>query len=198
MKLVFQNQWDDPCLIASDPMGMAMLEQLARDLAWHSSDESGRVLRLLWVESGLHRHQCPAMTFEVTFEPELPDHGAVFPPKKVSWTAAYGAADGQPDHDLRYVICGKVVCYYPASLATLLGDLLGEQEALESGSAHNVSMSGYTLLLAEITGDNVAFRYPWPNGELVGKVPIADVRDALETASARLWAYLKALSAATD
>lgn len=137
------------------------------------------------------------MSFEVTFDPELPDHGAIPPPVNVNWGVAYGAADGQPDHDLRYVICGKLVCYYPASLATLLGDLLGELEALESGQAHNVSMSGYTLLLAEIAGDSVAFRDPVPDGGIVGKVPIADVRTALQDASARLWACLTALRTAT-
>lgn len=32
-QLVFQNEWDDPCLIADEPMGVAMLEQLARELS---------------------------------------------------------------------------------------------------------------------------------------------------------------------
>lgn len=137
------------------------------------------------------------MTFEISFEPELPDHGSLPPPRKVSWTVAYDAADGEPNHDLHYAICGRRVCYYPASLATLLADLLGEIEALESGKPHGVSMSGYTLLLAKITGDNVTFVDPGPDGEVVGQVPIADVRSALRNASARLWAYLKALSAAT-
>ncbi|NEX92738.1 hypothetical protein [Caulobacter sp. 17J65-9] len=30
--LLFQNEWDDPCLIASTPEGVAMLEKLAADL----------------------------------------------------------------------------------------------------------------------------------------------------------------------
>ena len=137
------------------------------------------------------------MTFEVTFEPELPDHLAVSPPKEVDWGFAYGAADGQPDYNLRYVICGTLVCYYPASLATLLNDLLGELEALESGLVHNVSMSGYTLLLAEIAGDKVTFRDPWPDGDVVGEVPVADVHAVLQNASARLWGHLKALRTAT-
>jgi hypothetical protein len=137
------------------------------------------------------------MSFEVTFDPELPSHGAIPPPKSVNWEGAYGAADDQPNHSLRYVICGTLVCYCPASLATVLGDLLGELEALESGKAHDVSMSGYTLLLAEIMGDNVVFRDPWPDGGVVGEVSVADVRTALQDASARLWAYLKALSTAT-
>lgn len=137
------------------------------------------------------------MTFEVSFEPELPDHGAVPPPPKLSWTVAYGAADDQPDYDLRYVIGGKLFCYYPASLATLLGDLLGELEALESGKAHNVSMSVYTLLLAEITGDTVTFRDPGPEGNVIGKVPVTDVCTALRNASKRLWAYLEASSVGT-
>ena len=132
------------------------------------------------------------MTFAVMFEPELPDQGAEAPPSKVSWTVAYDAADGRPDYDLRYVICGKVVCYYPASLADLLGDLLGELDALQRGAAHNVSMSGYTVLTAELVGGNVIFRDPGPAAELVGAVPLADVHAALETASARLWACLKA------
>jgi hypothetical protein len=100
------------------------------------------------------------MPFEVSFDPELPDHGAIPPPENVNRGVAYGAADDQPDHNLRYVISGTPVCYYPAGLPTLLGDLLGELEGLESGRAHGVSMSGYTLLLAEITGDNVTFRDP--------------------------------------
>jgi hypothetical protein len=33
---------------------------------------------------------------------------------------------------------------------------------------------------------------------VVGDAPVADVRIALQDASARLWAYLKALSAATS
>ncbi|MFJ6023542.1 hypothetical protein ACIQC9_02930 [Brevundimonas sp. NPDC092305] len=33
-KLIFQNEWDDPCLLASDAVGTAMLEQLAGELAW--------------------------------------------------------------------------------------------------------------------------------------------------------------------
>lgn len=137
------------------------------------------------------------MVFEVPFEPELPDHGTVAPPKKVSWAFAYGVADGQPDHDLRYMICDKVVSYCPASLAQILTDLLGELEALESGRSHNVSMSGYTVLLAEFAGDKVIFRDPGPDGDAMGKMPVADVRAALRNASARLWAYLKALSATT-
>ena len=137
------------------------------------------------------------MTFEVSFEPELPDHGAIPPPPEVNWTVAYGAADDQPDYDLRYVISGKLVCYYPASLATLLGDLLGELEALESGKAHHVSMSGYTVLAAEMVGDNVIFRDPGLAAEVVGVVALADVQAALETASARLWACLKASSSKT-
>lgn len=32
-KIVFQNEWDDPCLIANEPVGVAMLEQLAKELA---------------------------------------------------------------------------------------------------------------------------------------------------------------------
>jgi hypothetical protein len=32
-KLIFQNEWDDPCLIADEPTGVAMLEQLAKELA---------------------------------------------------------------------------------------------------------------------------------------------------------------------
>lgn len=32
-KLIFQNEWDDPCLIADDPAGVAMLEKLAKELA---------------------------------------------------------------------------------------------------------------------------------------------------------------------
>lgn len=137
------------------------------------------------------------MTFAVIFEPELPDHGSVPPPRKVSWTVAYDGADGQPEYGLRYVIGGKVIGYCPASLATLLGDLLGELDALQRGIAHNVSMSGYTVLWAELVGDNVTFRDPGPAAELVGTVPVADVRAALETASAKLWAYLKGSSAAT-
>jgi hypothetical protein len=31
--IIFQNEWDDPCLIANEPMGVAMLEQLAKELA---------------------------------------------------------------------------------------------------------------------------------------------------------------------
>lgn len=31
-KLIFQNEWDDPCLIANEPKGVAMLEQLAKEL----------------------------------------------------------------------------------------------------------------------------------------------------------------------
>jgi hypothetical protein len=137
------------------------------------------------------------MSFAVIFEPELPDLGAVAPPSNVSWTVAYDAADGQRQYDLRYVICGKVVGYHPASLATLLGDLLGELEALQRGGAHSVSMSGYTVLLADRIDDTVTFRDPGPTAELVGAAPVADVRAALEKASAQLWAYLKVLSSAT-
>jgi hypothetical protein len=32
-ELTFQNEWDDPCLIASTPDGVAMLRTLAADLA---------------------------------------------------------------------------------------------------------------------------------------------------------------------
>lgn len=32
-ELFFQNAWDDPCLIASTPEGVAMLEKLAATLA---------------------------------------------------------------------------------------------------------------------------------------------------------------------
>jgi hypothetical protein len=137
------------------------------------------------------------MTFAVMFEPELPDHGAVAPPGKVSWTVAFDAADGQPDYDLRYIINGKVVGYWPASLATLLGDLLGELDALQRGGAHNVSMSGYTVLSADLVGENVTFRDPGRPGELVGTVPVTDVRSALENASAKLWAHLQASTSAT-
>jgi hypothetical protein len=137
------------------------------------------------------------MTFAVMFEPELPDYGSVPLPRKVSWTVAYDAADSQPDHDLRYVICGKVIGYHSASLATLLGDLLGELDALQRGGDHSVSMSGYTVLWAELFGDSVIFRGPGPAAEPVGTVPLAEVRAALETASAKLWAYLKGSSAVT-
>lgn len=137
------------------------------------------------------------MTFAVIFEPELPDNGTVAPPRNVNWTVAYDAADGQPEHDLRYVICGKVIGYYPASSATLLGDLLGELDALQQGSNHSVSMSGYTVLWAELSGGNVTFRDPGPSAELIGTVTIADVRAALKTASAKLWAHLKGSSATT-
>lgn len=137
------------------------------------------------------------MTFAVIFEPELPDHGLLAPPSKVSWTLAYDAAERQPDHDLRYVICGKVIGYYPASLATLLGDLRGELAALREGNAHNVSMSGYTVLVAEVSEDTVLFRDPGPDAELVGSAPIAAVRTELERASARLWACLLASGSRT-
>lgn len=137
------------------------------------------------------------MTFAVMFDPELPNHGSINPPRKVSWTVVYGAADGQPEHDLRYVICGKVIGYYPASLGTLLGDLLGELDALLQGRDHGVSMSGYTVLWAEMSADNVTFRDPGLAAELVGVVPLADVQAALQAASARLWACLKASSPTT-
>lgn len=137
------------------------------------------------------------MTFAVIFEPELPDLGLLAPPSKVSWTLAYDAAERQPAHDLRYVICGKVIGYYPASLATLLGDLRGELAALRAGNTHNVSMSGYTVLVAEVSEDTVLFRDPGPDAELVGSAPIAAVRTELERASARLWACLLASGSRT-
>lgn len=137
------------------------------------------------------------MTFAVMFDPELPDHGSINPPKKVSWTVAYGSANGQPEHDLRYVICGEVIGYYPASLATLLVDLLGELDALQQGRDHGVSMSGYTVLWAEMSADNVTFRDPGPAAEMVGVVPLADVQAALQAAIARLWACLTASSPTT-
>ncbi|HJV43899.1 hypothetical protein [Caulobacter sp.] len=30
--LIFQNEWEDPCLIANEPEGVAMLEQVAKAL----------------------------------------------------------------------------------------------------------------------------------------------------------------------
>jgi hypothetical protein len=82
-------------------------------------------------------------------------------------------------------------------LATLLGDLLGELDALQRGDDHSVSMSGYTVLWAEVFGDSVTFHDPGPAAEPVGTVTVADVRAALETASAKLWAYLKRSGAVT-
>lgn len=130
------------------------------------------------------------MIFAVEFEPELPTTGASDFPRNVNWDAAYKAAADQPDHDLRYIICGTRVCYYPANLATLLNDLLSELEALDIGETHKVSMSGYTLLVAEMTGDTVTFRDPALGGDLVGQVGISEVRAALQAASATVWAYL--------
>jgi hypothetical protein len=34
--LLFQNEWDDPCLIASTAEGIAMLEVIAKDMAGQS------------------------------------------------------------------------------------------------------------------------------------------------------------------
>lgn len=130
------------------------------------------------------------MTFVVVFDPELPDRGEAEPPIQIDWSMAYQAANARAEHDLCYVIDGRTFGYYPASIATLLGDLLSLHDQLELPDPQTIGLSGYTVLLAQVIDRTVIFRDPIPPNDVVGTLEVAQVRQALRTAIRRLWAFL--------
>ena len=147
-------------------------------------------VRLNRVVGGHPASHTRKMSFVVVFEPEIPDRGESEPPLEIDWHKAYEAAKGLGEHGLCYVIDGRKFGYYPADVPTLLCDLLGLHYQLDLRGAQTVGLSGYTVLLAEISDNTVVFRDPIPPNDLVGSLGVAEVRQALRTAIRSLWAFL--------
>jgi len=85
---------------------------------------------------------------------------------------------------------GRKFGYDTADIPTLLCDLLGLHYQLDLQGAQTVGLSGYTVLLAEISDNTVVFRDPIPPNDPVGSFEVAEVKQALRTAIRRLWAFL--------
>lgn len=127
------------------------------------------------------------MSFAVLFEPDFADGGSALPPDEVDWSIAYASADVKPERNLFYKIGDQRFAYYPASLADLLHDLLSFGQQLETLGSHAVGMSGYTVLLAEVTEESVVFRDPIPPNTVLDTETPASVRQVLLEAIGRVW-----------
>lgn len=84
----------------------------------------------------------------------------------IEWDAIDVAAAGDPfkKYDVRYLVDGRVYGYYPASLLTVLNDLAQELELCERRESHEMTLSGYTVLILEFDEAGGTFSDPVVRG----------------------------------
>ena len=86
--------------------------------------------------------------------------------KAIEWDAidVAAASDRFRKYDVHYVVDGRVYGYYPASLLTVLNDLAQELELCERRESHEMTLTGYTVLILEFGEAGGTFADPVMRG----------------------------------
>jgi hypothetical protein len=133
--------------------------------------------------------------FLITFDPPLPAAAAIDPPSKFDDLDPVAVAAGYAtEHDIRYVIDGRVFAYYPASILTVLNDVHLEWTLIRERSTHDITLSGYTVLEAIFERGGFQFRSPaWPP-DPVGERFDPDCLEAkFREAAAEVWGVVRSI-----
>ncbi|MEN5169905.1 hypothetical protein ABE444_10085 [Brevundimonas pondensis] len=130
-------------------------------------------------------------TFTVSFDPKLPSGGETSPPKEPDWSRIYAITKGL-EYDMTYHVGGQAFGYYPTDVVGLLSDLIGAREALDRGQNGSINMSGYTVLLVEVSGASLVFSDPYPS-KWRCEVRAEVVREALDQALRDVWSFVISL-----
>ncbi len=130
-------------------------------------------------------------TFTVSFEPELPSGGETSPPEQPDWSPIYEITGGL-EYDMTYHVCDQAFGYYPTDVVGLLSDLIGAKAELDRGQNGAINMSGYTILVVEISGTGIVFSEPSPSTWRC-EVQTIVVREALDQALRDVWSFVTSL-----
>lgn len=97
------------------------------------------------------------------------------------------------EYNLTYSVSGQRFCYYPSSLATLLNDILWEWQLMKDRKAHQMTLSGYTVLEADFDGDDALIYDPLDRVRLgsaarpVGSLSALEVEYELKSKLDAVW-----------
>ena len=130
-------------------------------------------------------------TFTVSFDPKLPRGGETPPPEELDWSRVYEITKGL-EYDMTYHVCGQAFGYYPTDVVGLLSDLISAKEELDRGQDGAINMSGYTILMVEVSGTSVAFSDPCPSTWRC-EVQTMVAKEALDQALRDVWSFVISL-----
>lgn len=130
-------------------------------------------------------------TFTVSFDPKLPSGGRTSPPKEPDWSRIRAITEGL-EYDMTYHVGGQAFGYYPTDVVGLLVDLMGAKGELDRGQDGSINMSGYTILLMEVSEAGFVFSNPYPS-KWRCEVQADVVREALDQALRDVWSFVISL-----
>lgn len=139
-------------------------------------------------------------SFAVEFDPPLPIPSS---------TRAHVSLDGiipcatyyDVAHQVRimYSVNGMVFSYHPVDPLTGLGDLISELELVRCRHSHDITLAGYTVLIAEICESDILFYDPTDLAEdrvsVGGSVRADLIEHELQFAINTLWNKLESIQA---
>lgn len=93
---------------------------------------------------------------------------------------------------LSFVVCGKKYCYYPSNILTVYNDIIFELDKAQEVGAHEITMSGYPVGLADVAGDTISFA-PFSDSRTPTQKCVCrytEVISALDCAAADVWEFM--------
>ncbi|CAN0416653.1 unnamed protein product, partial [Phaeothamnion confervicola] len=133
-------------------------------------------------------------TFLIAFEPPILPAETVPVPESLEgldWTEILAVHTQY--YDVLYRIDGKLFCYYPADVVTVLSDLHFEWQCARKRQSHVVTLSGYTVLDIDFQGETARFYDPLERSlgserqSIGGEFSAESIEFGFRSASAAVW-----------
>lgn len=101
-------------------------------------------------------------------------------------------------YDLHYIIDGNLISYYPSHILSVLNDVNEEVNLFNDGTSHYMTISGYTVLYADISAGLANFYDPVSMdgsryGTLIGEaINVSEIAVVFRNKSASICEFIKA------